>query len=41
MTTSRPGHRINSELLKTLFSDDSNYIIVTSDELNDAEEKVA
>jgi UDP-3-O-[3-hydroxymyristoyl] N-acetylglucosamine deacetylase len=41
MTTSRPGHRINSELLKALFSDESNYIIVTSDELNDAEEKVA
>ncbi|MGB2303900.1 MAG: UDP-3-O-acyl-N-acetylglucosamine deacetylase [Candidatus Puniceispirillales bacterium] len=41
MTASRPGHRINSELLKALFRNDSNYAIVTSKECNDTEDKVA
>lgn len=41
MSTTRPGHRINSELLKALFSDDSNYTIMTGEELANAEEKVA
>lgn len=41
MTTSRPGHRINSELLRALFSDENNFTFVTSTELANAEEKVA
>jgi len=41
VTANRPGHRMNSELLKALFSDPDATILVTKSELNQAIEKVA
>jgi len=41
VTANRPGHRMNSELLKALFSDPDALILVTKSELSEAMEKVA
>lgn len=41
VTANRPGHRMNSELLKMLFSQPDAMTLVTKSELNQAIEKVA